>query len=63
MNCTSCGLLEEEAEELIDVNRGDQLYCQNCYDDGIINSNMYLALYYGEQKNDRLGTIHPQRGS
>jgi hypothetical protein len=42
MNCISC---EVETEELV-----NELHCQNCYDDGLYNRELYLALYYQDQE-------------
>lgn len=42
MNCISC---EVETMELV-----NELHCQNCYDDGIYNRELYLALYYQDQE-------------
>lgn len=46
-NCRSCGKVETDEEELIDDGRAKGLMlCQDCYDDGITDSNLYLALKY-----------------
>ena len=42
-NCYACGRIEKE---LVAIDNTETLLCQNCYDDGIVDSNMYLALYY-----------------
>ena len=46
-NCLSCHK-EIIEEELIDENSGE--YCDSCYQDGIFNSDYYLALYHGEKR-------------
>ena len=46
-NCLSCHKVIIEAE-LIDENIGE--YCNSCYEDGIYNSDYYLALYHGEKE-------------
>ena len=46
-NCLSCHKVIIEAE-LIDENIGE--YCNSCYQDGIFNSDYYLALYYEEKQ-------------
>ena len=47
MNCISC---EVETEELVNELHSRPMYCQNCYDDGIYNRELYLALYYQDQE-------------
>ena len=49
-NCLSCHK-EIIEEELIDENSGE--YCDSCYQDGITNSNLYLALYHGEKETKK----------
>ncbi len=43
-NCIACGKLETPEEELVDVGKTDKMLCQDCYDDGITDSNIYLEL-------------------
>ena len=44
-NCITCGKVEKEEEELVEVDKGGRL-CESCYEDGLTDSTMHMALYY-----------------
>ena len=48
MDCIACGV-EAEEEELNHVDHVGEL-CDHCYQDGITDSNTYLALYHVEKQ-------------
>ena len=48
MDCIACGV-EAEEEELNHVDHVGEL-CDHCYQDGITDSNTYLALYHRKRE-------------
>lgn len=44
-NCIACDSIETEEEQLVEVDNVGEL-CEGCYEDGITDSNMYLALLF-----------------
>ena len=48
-NCIACGKVETEDEELNHVDHVGEL-CDHCYQDGITDSNTYLALYHRKRE-------------
>lgn len=45
-NCIACGKVETEDEELIEE------LCESCYEDGLTDSTMHMALYHNEPKRE-----------
>lgn len=52
-DCNACG----KEKDLIEVDKVGCL-CKNCYEDGIVDSTMYMALYFMEKRGEEAVVIN-----